>query len=102
VIDELSHNIKAKGSQSFLCYKDKKLELSSQDNEWCHLRVDETDEEFERLDTTEIVNLTKMLEVNRDKADKQLTKDMIVDCPELNFYADQILNGTMHQVRNDL
>lgn len=51
---------------------------------------------------TEIINISTMLEKNKDKENKQVTKEMKVECPELNFYTDHVLNGTMLQVSQEL
>lgn len=43
------------------------------------------EEDYERLDTAEILNMTMLLEKNKDKKQKQMTKEMLIECPELNF-----------------
>jgi len=47
--------------------------------------VVDVEEDFERLDTTEIVNMSMLFKNNKGKDRKVLSKDMLVDCPELNF-----------------
>lgn len=86
-----------------MSYKNEKLSLSDKPDDYCVVKVDDVEEEFERLDTTEIINITMMFEKNKDapKDAMQITKDMLVSCPELNFYTDHVLNGTMHQIASD-
>lgn len=43
-----------------------------------------------------------MVQDNTSKRVKKLNKNMIVECPELNFLTDQILSGTMIQVGRDI
>jgi len=61
--------------------------LSEKEDDWCRIKVDDVEEDFERLDVADIVNVTLMLEKNKNEVEgkKQLTKDMLVKCPELNF-----------------
>jgi len=55
-----------------------------------------------RLDTTEVIDMNKMIQENADKKVKTLNSKMLVDCPELNFLTDQVLSGTMLQVGKDI
>jgi len=87
VIDEISNNVQTSDGRKFLNYKNEKLSLSDKPDDWSGLKVDDVEEEYERLDTAEIVNVSMMLEKNAHvpREQMQITKDMMVKCPELNF-----------------
>mmetsp|Transcript_68862 Transcript_68862/g.148546 ORF Transcript_68862/g.148546 Transcript_68862/m.148546 type:complete len:82 (-) Transcript_68862:405-650(-) len=64
IVDEMTMSIRATSGE-MLDYKDYTLSLSARPTDFTLLSIKDVEENFERLDTTEILNITKMIEDNK-------------------------------------